>query len=91
MWAAICTYCQSLRMCPFCRSLLRKATWHVLQVKGCDAPKSILAASALLLPEIVAMAARYKDRNVHYGLSEKLLCSVQRAPERDWAGDRSNY
>lgn len=28
------TYCQSFLMWPFCRSLLRKATWQVLQVYG---------------------------------------------------------
>lgn len=28
------TYCQSLLIWPFCRSLLRKATWQVLHVYG---------------------------------------------------------
>lgn len=31
---AVKTYCQSFLMWPFCRSLLRKATWQVLQVYG---------------------------------------------------------
>lgn len=31
------TYCQSVCICARCSSLERKATWHVLQVKGCVA------------------------------------------------------
>lgn len=51
---AVRTYCQSFLMWPFCRSLLRKATWQVLQVYGWDADMSC-AGGAARLPVTVAI------------------------------------
>ncbi len=54
------TYCQSPRIWPLCRSPLRKATWQVLHVYGCVAPRSAVKTSpagAARLLEIVAIVS----------------------------------
>lgn len=43
---AVKTYCQSFLIWPFCKSLLRKATWQVLQVYGCVAELSCAGGPA---------------------------------------------
>lgn len=49
------THCQSLRMCPLCKSLFRNATWQVLHVYGCVTDVSVWADAAAVAEDLFAV------------------------------------
>lgn len=73
------TYCQSLRMWVLCGSLLLKATWQLLHVKGCVDAVLAVAVSMFPMPRLT------KKYEIRAERSELRLCvSGENRSDRQW-------